>query len=665
MKVLSRRYLVFLLDLLFVVVSYALAVLLVFDFWIEPSGIPYLTHILPLLLLCKGATFLYSRLYRCIWKYASLADGIEIFKIVTLSSLISLCSVMAFRQQHYFSRVIFILDWAILFWMMASSRLVWRVYREMFVLSSGNREGPRTLVVGAGEIGNELVREIRKSPRANYNVVGFVDEDPARHGLSLGGVPVLGGTRQLARLAKDMLIEKVIIAIPSARGEILRAIVRRCKMAGVEFSILPGLSDLISGKVEVSRIKSVEIEDLLGREPARLDDEAIGAYLKGMKVLVSGAGGSIGSELCRQIARYEPRKIILLDSAETPLYHIEHELASTWPDLTLVPMLADIRRQDRLEWIFEEFRPEVVFHAAAYKHVPMIEFNPLEAVTNNVRGSMLMADMADRFGVRNFVMISTDKAVNPTNVMGASKRAAECHVQSLAKHSSTKFTTVRFGNVLGSNGSVIPRFKEQIKNGGPVTITDPRITRYFMTIPEASQLVLQATCLGSGGEIFLLDMGEPVAILELAEQLISLSGLEPYEDIDITFTGLRPGEKLYEELLIDGEGVLPTSHDMIRVQSPVDIDAQLLEQRLAALLRYANGNDVSGMIQCLKKIVPEFNPQYTLENDVPPLFRRIRPDVIRLLEQRRRATTSSAAAPDSRGVLQGNTPAFASTPLGT
>lgn len=633
MKYLSRRYLVYLLDLLFVVTSYILAVLLNFDFRINETSIPYLTHILPILLLCKGTVFFFSRLYRSIWKYASLSDGIEIFKIVTLSSIISLCLILIMREQHYFSRVIFILDWAILFGFMASSRLVWRVYREMVVIPSGKTNSPRTLVVGAGEIGYELMREIRKSPRANYNVVGFVDEDPTRHGLSLGGVPVLGDTRQISRLVKDLKIEKVIIAVPSVRGEVVRTIVRRCKMAGVKFKILPGLSDLISGKVQVSHIKNVEIEDLLGREPARLDDKAISTYLKGMRVLVTGAGGSIGSELCRQVARYEPQEIILLDSAETPLYHIEHELANVWPDLSLVPVLADVRRHDRIEWVFNEFKPEVVFHAAAFKHVPMMEFNPTEAVTNNVRGSMLMADMADRFRVKNFVMISTDKAVNPTNVMGASKRAAECYVQALSKRSSTKFTTVRFGNVLGSNGSVIPRFKEQIKNGGPVTITDPRITRFFMTIPEASQLVLQATCLGNGGEIFLLDMGEPVAILELAEELIRLSGFEPYEDMNIIFTGLRPGEKLYEELLIDGEGVLPTSHEMIRVQSPVDMDVNLLEERLKSLCRHAEENDVSGMINCLKKIVPEFNPQYTLGSDLPPLFRRIRPDIFQLPEQ--------------------------------
>lgn len=651
-KRLSRRYLVFLLDLLFVTFSYTLSVLLVFDFRIDSTHLPFLTRVLPILLISKGAVFLCSKLYRCIWKYASLSDGIEIFKIVTISSLISLCLILALREHTYFSRVIFILDWAALFGLMASSRLVWRVYREMFVIPSGNKDGPRTLVVGAGEIGNELVREIRKSPRANYNVVGFVDEDPKRHGLTLSGLPVLGDTRQLSRLARELGIENVIIALPSARGEVVRTVVRRCKMAGVTFKMLPGLSDLITGKVEVSRIKNVEIEDLLGREPARLDDEAIGSYLKGKRVVVTGAGGSIGSELCRQIARYGPGKIILLDSAETPLYHIEHELASAWPDLRLVPIMADVRRLDRMEWVFREFRPEVVFHAAAYKHVPMMEFNPLEAVTNNVLGSMQVAGLADRYGVENFVMISTDKAVNPTNVMGASKRAAECYVQSLATRSDTRFTTVRFGNVLGSNGSVIPRFMEQIRNGGPVTITDPRITRFFMTIPEASQLVLQAACLGTGGEIFLLDMGEPVPILELAEELIRLSGFLPYEEIDITFTGLRPGEKLYEELLIEGEGVLPTSHEMIRVQSPVPFDSRVVERALGELCRCAEANDVFSVMRQMKKVVPEFRQQYEAEHEYPPFFRRVRPDVVQHIELRRRkpAAEVTPCAPGAEGM---------------
>jgi FlaA1/EpsC-like NDP-sugar epimerase len=539
---------------------------------------------------------------------------------------VSLFSLLFMHEHQYFSRVIFLLDWILLLCLMMSSRLVWRVYREMYVMPR-LQIGPRTLIVGAGEAGNQLLREIRKSPLSNFNVIGFVDDDPRKLGMRLNGMPVLGDTRQLLRLAEDLSIEKVIIAIPSASGRDVRTIIHRCKMANVRFMILPGLADLISGKVEVSHIKDVEIDDLLGRESVQLDDSAISGYLAGKRVLVTGAGGSIGSEICRQVARYAPGKIVLLDFAETPLFHIEHELSAGFPELMLVPVMADVRNRGRLECLFDEFRPEVVFHAAAYKHVPMMEYNPIEAVTNNIVGSRNVAEMADRFGTHTFVMISTDKAVNPTNIMGASKRAAECGIQTLAASSSTRFTTVRFGNVLGSNGSVIPTFKEQIKAGGPVTVTDPGVVRFFMSISEASQLVLQAGCLGRGGDIFVLDMGEPVPILELAEELIRLSGLVPYEDIDITFTGLRPGEKMYEELLFSGEDTLPTAHEMIRVLAAMTVDKAAWEAELDRLSVAVRTNDISGITRGLQRLVPEYTPAYHFHGDVPDNFRRMRPDV--------------------------------------
>jgi len=621
----SRRYLVFLLDLFLIACSYMLAFALRFDFAIQ-AEVERLRHTLLIVLLSKGAVFLFSRLYRSMWKYASLTDGIEIFKTVTLASVVAPFTLLIMREYVHFSRIIFLLDWGILLCLMMASRLAWRVYRELYI-SPRRKDGPRTLIVGAGEAGDQLLREIRKSSTANYNVIGFVDDDPEKTGMLMGGVKVLGDTRQMSRLAEDMDVEKVIIAIPSARGRDVRTIIRRCKMANIRFKILPGLSDLISGKVEVSQIKDVEIDDLLGREPAELDDKAISCYLAGKRVLVTGAGGSIGSEICRQVARYMPRKIVLLDSAETPLFHIERELVKAFPELMVVPVIVDVRNRERLECLFDEFMPEVVFHAAAYKHVPMMEYNPIEAVTNNIGGSRNVAEMADRFGVRNFVMISTDKAVNPTNVMGASKRAAECFVQALAATSSTKFTTVRFGNVLGSNGSVIPMFKEQIKNGGPVTVTDPGVVRYFMTIPEASQLVLQAGCLGKGGDIFVLDMGEPVPILELAEELIRLSGLEPYEDIDIAFTGLRPGEKMFEELLIAGENIQATSHEKIKVLAAVAVDKLACDIALEQLCLAAKNNDIAGVTQGLRRLVPEYTPTYHFNGDIPDSFRRMRPDL--------------------------------------
>ncbi len=625
MPAVSRRYLVFLMDLLLITGAYTLATALRFDFTIMPESERF-WHTILIVLVSKGAVFFFSRLYRSMWKYASLSDAVEILKTVTLASLASLVGILLFREQQHFSRVIFLLDWGILLSLLMASRLMWRVYRETYVIPRSNK-GPRTLIVGAGEAGDQLLREIRKSRAANFNVIGFVDDDPQKLGMRLNGIQVLGDSRSLSRLAKDLEIEKVIIAIPSARGRDVRTIIRRCKMANVRFKILPGIADIITGKVEVSQIKDVEIDDLLGREPTRLDDEAISAYLAGKRVLVTGAGGSIGSEICRQVARYAPRKIVMLDAAETPLFHIERELSTGYPELMLVPVMADVRNRERLECIFEEFMPEVVFHAAAYKHVPMMEYNPIEAVTNNIGGSRNLADLADRYGVRNFVMISTDKAVNPTNIMGASKRAAECYIQALAATSATLFTTVRFGNVLGSNGSVIPMFKEQIKNGGPLTVTDPDVVRYFMTIPEASQLVLQAGCLGKGGEIFVLDMGEPVPILELAEELIRLSGLEPYEDIDITFTGLRPGEKMFEELLIAGENVLPTSHEKIKVLAAVTVDRAACEAVLAQMFTAAGNNDIAGITAGLRCLVPEYSPSYHFNGDVPASFRRMRPDL--------------------------------------
>jgi len=621
----KRRYFVLLLDLVLCACSYILAVALRFDFKILPE----MERIMPALLivvLSKGVVFYFSRLYRSIWKYASLSDAVEIFKTVTLASLVMLFSMMVMRDFVQFSRAIFLMDWGILLCLMISSRLAWRVFREQYVMPKLHT-GPRTLIVGAGDAGYQLLREIRKRCAAIYNVIGFVDDDPDKLGMLLGGVKVLGDTRQLSRFAKELGVEKVIIAIPSARGRDVRTIIRRCKMANIRFKILPSLSDIISGKVEVSQIKDVEIDDLLGREPVQLDDKAISGYLADKRVLVTGAGGSIGSEICRQVARYAPRMIVMLDAAETPLFHIERELSAGFPKLMLVPVMADVRNRERLRFLFNEFMPEVVFHAAAYKHVPMMEYNPIEAVTNNIGGSRNLAEMADRFGVHNFVMISTDKAVNPTNIMGASKRAAECYIQSLAGSSSTKFSTVRFGNVLGSNGSVIPMFKEQIRNGGPLTVTDPGVMRYFMTIQEASQLVLQAGCLGRGGDIFVLDMGEPVAILELAEELIRLSGLVPYDDIDITFTGLRPGEKMYEELLSAGENVLPTSHEKIRVLAAVMVDKAACDAELEQIITAAGSNDIAGLIEGLRRLVPEYTPTYNFSGDFPASFRRMRQDL--------------------------------------
>lgn len=622
----KRRLVVFLSDTLLISLALCLAFLLRFDFSIPATQLDLFWECLLVVLVVKPLVFVVTGFYNSLWRYASVQDAVEIFKGVTLSSILAVSTVFFLRQFTPIPRSIFVLDWVLLFALLAASRLVWRVWRETYVVGR-SCEGPRTLIVGAGEAGSMLLKEIRRQPHAAYDVIGFVDDDPEKKGMKLHGIPVLGASKQLKTLIVANEIEDVIIAMPSADGKVIRSIVDSCKNANVTFKTLPSIGELIDGTLTVSQIKNVEIEDLLGRDPVVLDRELIGGYLTGKRVLVSGAAGSIGSEVCRQVAQFKPEKMILLEQAETPLYEIEKELVARFPGIRILPLIADVRDREKVMSAFEEFAPEVVFHAAAYKHVPMMEYNPTQAVLNNVFGSQNVADAAHHFNVRNFVMISTDKAVNPTNVMGATKRAAEIYIQALSRASRTKFTTVRFGNVLGSNGSVIPLFKEQIAKGGPVTVTDKRIIRYFMTIPEATQLVLQAGSMGTGSEILLLDMGEPVRILDLAEELIRLSGLTPYEDIDIVVTGLRPGEKLFEELLIDGEGVLPTAHKKIKVLAPVHIDLDPVKLELDVLYDAARTDRVDDLMESLKRLIPEFKPAYSFIGEAPLAFQRVRPDL--------------------------------------
>jgi FlaA1/EpsC-like NDP-sugar epimerase len=622
----ARRVLVFFLDVALIAASLCFSFLLRFDFQIPATELNILLQGLAVVLIIKPILFVVSGMYRNIWRYASLQDAYEIFKVVTFSSMASMLPLVFMKGPFALPRSIYILDWFILFALVAASRLVWRVYRETRVIPS-LRKGKKTLIIGAGAAGNLLLKEIRKQTSSPYNVVGFVDDDPGKRGLRLSGVRVLGGTNRLRALVRIHGIEEVIFAIPSGDGALMRRVITGCERAKARFKTLPGITSIIDGKVSVSQIKDVEIEDLLGRDPVVLDQTAIRNYLTDKRVLVTGAAGSIGSEICRQVALFKPAKLVLFDHAETPLFYIEKELAAAFPDLRIIPMVGDVKNRDRVETVFDEFCPEVVFHAAAYKHVAMMEYNPAEAVLNNVMGSRVVADAAHKHQVRNFVMVSTDKSVNPTNIMGATKRCAEIYVQALSAKSKTKFTTVRFGNVLGSNGSVIPLFKEQIRQGGPVTVTDKDVVRYFMTIPEAAQLVMQAGCIGKGGEIFVLDMGEPVRILSLAEELIRLSGLVPYKEIDIVFTGLKPGEKLFEELLIDGEGVKPTTHKKIRVMAPVETDLKRIADNMDALFAIARECDVAGIMESLRGIVPEFVPRYHFEVAPPLAFQRVRPDL--------------------------------------
>lgn len=606
----SRMVLIILLQAAIVAASLWGAFAVRFDFNISSVQLSRFYSLLPALLVIKLGVFWWQGLFRGWWRYVSMADLVVIVRANVIASLLFLLyAFLAYRGTNI-PRSVLVLDWMFCFLFMGGVRFVTRAFREHYLPMPARNRQPRSrlLVVGAGDAGQMIAREIRLNPALNLEVVGFVDDDPRKRKQFFQGFPVLGKIRRIGRICQEQGVDEIVIAIPSASGKDLRHIVELCQATEVKFKTLPGVGQLIDGKISIQQVKDVELEDLLGRASVKLDLSRIEACLKGKLVLVTGAGGSIGSEICRQVARFQPKKIVLFENAETPLFQIERELRMKFPGLRIVPIIGDIRFKARVEAIFDEFLPEVVFHAAAYKHVPMMECNPAEAANNNVRGTRIIADAAHQFGVERFVMISTDKAVNPTNVMGASKRAAELYVQALAKRSRTNFVTVRFGNVLGSNGSVIPIFKEQIAKGGPVTVTHPEVTRFFMTIPEASQLVLQAGSMGKGGEIFLLDMGEPVKIVKLAEELIQLSGYRPYEDIEIAFTGLRPGEKLYEELLLAGEGVQPTCHEKIMVARAGQCDEAVLVRQIEELYLLARAVDLAGVVAKLQEMVPEYQP---------------------------------------------------------
>jgi FlaA1/EpsC-like NDP-sugar epimerase len=504
-------------------------------------------------------------------------------------------------------KAVFPLDLAGTIGLVCAAAVVVRFYHEEYLPMRGTGVS-RLLIVGAGDAGEAVLREIQRMDVVLYEVIGYLDDDPRKLRARIHGVEVLGATSEVREVCERYAVDEVLIAMPSAPQRAVRALVERCHGTHIHFRTVPALPDLIAGRVQVSQIRDVDIEDLLGREAVTLDTDAIGAYLRDKVVLITGAGGSIGAEMCRQIARFEPAELLLVEQAENNLFTIEQELRETFPALTLGVHVADVIDAERVERIFATAKPTAVFHAAAHKHVPMMERNPGEAVKNNIVGTRTLADAAVRHGVEKFVMISTDKAVNPTSVMGCTKRVAEMYVQQLTQRSDTQFVTVRFGNVLGSSGSVVPIFKEQIAQGGPVTVTHPEMTRYFMTIPEASQLVLQAGALGAGGEVFLLDMGEPVKIVDLARDLITLCGLTPEEDVEIRFTGVRPGEKLFEELSITGEDVQPTSHAKIGVWKNRPEDFETVTQGIGELLGMADTASASTIRKRLSRLVPEYQP---------------------------------------------------------
>ena len=582
------------------------AYLLRFDFSIEEVIERPVCRLLIPALVIKTLVFHRMNLFHGWWRYASLADAFAILQAALVSGmLITLFLLLAFRFEGV-PRSVLVLDTGLTFLFFSGLRFVERLYRERYIPGLAlSAKGVRTVIVGAGEGGQAVVREIRKNTQLSIEMMGFVDDDPMKHGARFQGYDVLGTLYDLQTLVPALEVKQVIVAIPGATGREMRRIVDICAELCVVIKTLPGMSDLIDGRVTVQQIRDVDVRDLLGRRAIDLDIEQLSGMLSDHRIMVTGAAGSIGSELCRQIAKFNPSQLVMVDVAESPLFFLDGEMQGL--SGTTRSLVADIRNKGLMRSLFAQVRPQVVFHAAAYKHVSMMENNPYGAVNVNVFGTKVLADVAAEFEVETFVMISTDKAVHPTNVMGATKRCAEKYVQSLGNQHSTHFVTVRFGNVLDSVGSVIPIFRNQIRAGGPVTVTDPDVTRYFMTIPEASQLVLQAGCMGVGGEIFLLDMGEPVKILYLAEELIRLSGLIPHEDIKIEFTGLKPGDKLHEELLMDYEGVAPTRHPSISVARAGPEDTRRINQLIDDLVEIKPDANLEDFRLRLQAVVPEYN----------------------------------------------------------
>ena len=599
-----RRFLVVLAHLVLWTIALSASFLLRFEFTVPAGLFDVATHLLGLTLVIRALVHWRLGLFHGLWRYSGARDLISLFKAATISTGI-IATAWAFMATGTFPRSILVLDYVFSIVAVGGVRFSIRALRETRSTTETGEARRRILVIGAGDAGEALMREIIRIYGNRYEPIGFLDDSKAKQNERIHGVPVLGFIEDVELVAKRERIDEIILAIPSMTGGELRKVVERCRPTGASIRTLPGVDSLIDGRVTVSQLTNVAIEDLLGREPITLDATAIGAFTRGRVVLVTGAGGSIGSELCKQICRFEPKRLLLIEQAENSLFEAHRALLADFKEITVVPYVADICDSRRLEAIFESERPAVVFHAAAHKHVPMMETNPGEAIKNNVFGTKKVADTAHRFNVEKFVMVSTDKAVNPTSVMGVSKRVAELYVQSLSQTSNTHFVAVRFGNVLGSAGSVVPIFKQQIAKGGPVTVTHPEMTRYFMTIPEACQLILQAGAMGKGGEIFVLDMGEPVKIVDLARDLIRLSGYDE-DAIPITFTGMRPGEKLFEELSFDAEKAEKTRHPKIFVGLLRAPSHEEVERGLQRLHSLTDGGDHTRIRKAFKLLVPEF-----------------------------------------------------------
>jgi len=597
----SRRLIIIAIHLVLVICAYILAFYLRLDFVIDSSSWQVIIKTLPALIFIKMIILGAFGLYSGLWRYASIDDIWRIAKAHILSMLIFIPAVAFFNTFEGFPRSIFVLDCIISFCFMAGIRFVTRLLREKYRPAIGSKR-KRAIIVGAGEAGVMVLREARINPKANIEVVGFIDDDRSKKNLRIQGVSILGACKDIASIVEKYGIDEVVIAIPSAKGEVIRSIISHCQIPSIRIRIVPGLQKLLNGDLEV-KPRDVKPEDLLGRETVNIDEKEIKGYLSGKVVLVTGAGGSIGSSLCRQIVNFSPKEILLFDHNENNVYYLGIEFLTKYPQIKFKTIIGDIKDIGLLKSVFSLYKPQVVFHAAAHKHVPLMEENAVAAVKNNIVGSRNLIYASDHYKVERFILISTDKAVNPTSVMGITKRIAEMILQSKAKISKTKFMAVRFGNVLGSDGSVVPLFKRQIEEGGPVTLTHPEVKRYFMSINEASQLVLQAGGMGKAGEIFILDMGEQIKVLDLAKELVALYGLKLGEDIKIKFIGLRPGEKLFEETLLNSEKDKATKANKIYIAQSDYFDPRVLRRKIKELEKIAKVMDGPGTVKKLHEII--------------------------------------------------------------
>ena len=610
-----RIEILIILDIISIILSYIFAFFIKFGMNVSSAYIHRYTRIMPLIIILYLIPLSIFKMYRSLWSNVGIDEVLNGLIACNIGMLLTYIFNKVLNYQIPFS--IQLASGIFIFFLITCLRVSYRVYRRIVIYEIGKNLNykKRVLVIGAGSCAHIVIDEMFKNKEMNMMPVGIIDDNNIKKGTFLRGVKVLGNRKDIKKIVKEREVDLILIAISKISAKDKKEILEICQQTNIKTKVIPGVYEIMDGQVNLTKMRDVNLKDLLGREEIKLDKEYVGSYLEDKVVLVTGGGGSIGSELCRQISRFNPKKLLILDIYENSVYDLQNELSRTVPNIEKIAIIASVRDRKRMANIFKKYKPQVVFHAAAHKHVPLMENNPGEAIKNNVVGTLNTAELASNYGAERFVLISTDKAVNPTNIMGASKRLCEMIIQGLNKKSSTEFVAVRFGNVLGSNGSVIPLFKKQIKEGGPITLTHKDITRYFMLIPEAVQLVLQASAYANGGEIFVLDMGSPVKIYDLAENLIKLSGLKPYEDIDIKITGLREGEKLYEELLMSEEGLEKTPHEKIFIGRPGDFDINELKKDISELLDFAISENEYLIREKMKDIVPTY-VEVNYENNI-------------------------------------------------